>query len=130
MIQNKAPFENEYVKYWIKDGVIHVQYKDNLVMTVAIAKQIVRDRLAYCEGINYLGLADIRMLKHVDHDAMRFMASKEAYEGVSKVAIYSNSTMSKWLFNIWTLFDKPVKPTKYFTDLGAAYLYLKEISAN
>lgn len=130
MILNKAPFENEYVKYWIKDGVLHTEFAENLDVDIILARNLVQLRLFYIGEVSYPSIADISNLKRVSFRAMIFWASEEAYLGTHRVAIFSKNRLGKVLFNFWSIIDRPVKPTRYFNDMGAAYLYLKDISAN
>lgn len=134
MIKNqlyqKAPIETDFVKVWIDEGIVHTAYPKDFKMTLDKARAIVELRKEYTEGIAYPGLADIRNLKKVDFAAMKFLASSAAYAGVIRAAVYSNNKLGRILINFWLSVDKPVTPTKYFTDIGAAKLYLKEISAN
>lgn len=124
-MSNKAPFETEYVKLWIENGIIHTVYPPDTIITLEIAKKIVEDRIAYTEGIEYPGLADIRNLKKADYAAMQFWASKESYQSLSRVAIFSDKRLSKIFFNFWLKVDRPFRPTRYFTNKSNAYLYLK-----
>ncbi len=130
MVVDKAPFVTDYVTMWIKNGIIHTVYPPNSVITLEIAKKIVEDRIVYTEGVEYPGFADIRNLKKADYAAMKFWASKESYRCLTRLAIFSDKKLSKIFFNFWSKVDRPFRPTKYFTNKGAAYLYLKPIHVN
>lgn len=125
MIFNKEPFETDYVKMWIEQGIMHTTYPPGTVITLDIAKKIVEDRLVYCEGKMYPGLADIRNMKKAEYAAMKFWSSKESYGCISALAVHSDSRIGKTFFNFWFKVDKPYKPTKYFNDKETAYLFLK-----
>ena len=126
----KAVREDEYVKLWIADGIMHSEFKPNCIITLEVAKKIVQDRIDYSEGVSYPGLVDMRNIKRVEFRAMIHLASNHAYQLTNKVAVFSDMKISKYLFSIWIKFDKPPVPTRYFLDKGAAYLFLKDISAN
>lgn len=130
MLNQKDPFITGYVKMWIENGIIHTEYPPGLVITLDIAKKIVADRIAYTEGVTYPGLADIRNLKKAEYAAMKYWASEESYSSLSKLAVFSDKKLSKIFFNFWFKVDKPFRPTKYFTDEGSAYLFLKPVSPN
>lgn len=130
MLNQKEAFITDYVKMWIEDGIIHTEYPPGLVITLDIAKKIVVDRLAYAEGITYPGFADIRNMKKAEYPAMKYLASEEAYGGLTRLAVFSDKKLSKIFFNFWFKVDRPFLPTKYFTDEGSAYLYLKPVGQN
>ncbi|NOQ75426.1 MAG: hypothetical protein GQ574_25675 [Crocinitomix sp.] len=130
MLLEKKPFVTDYVEMWIEKGIVHTAYPTNLVLTLELAKQIVKDRISYCEGNTYKGLADIRNLKKAEVLAMKYFASEESFACLSKLAVYSDKRWSKIFANFWFKVDKPYKPTKYFTDKGSAYIYLMEIHEN
>lgn len=130
MHTNKPPLIKDYVKMWIEDGIIHTSYPENQVITLEIAKQIVADRIEYTEGLEYPGLADIRNLSKAEYPAMKYWASEESYSCLSRLAVFSDKRLSKIFFNFWFKVDKPYKPTKYFTNRGSAYLFLKPIHSN
>ncbi len=130
MLENKDVYETEHIKMWISDGVFHSSYPPDLVVTLEIAKQIVLDRIAYTEGIEYPVLVDIRNIKKVAFAASKYWASKESYQSISRLAVFSDKPLSRIIFNFYLVVDKPFRSTKYFTNKGSAYLFLKGISAN
>lgn len=130
MLNQKEAFVTDYVKMWIENGIIHTEYPPKIVITLEIAKQIVADRVAYTEGVTYPGFADIRNMQKAEYPAMKWWASEESYSGLSRLAVFSDKKLSKIFFNFWFKMDKPFRPTKYFTDRGSAYMYLKPISEN
>ncbi len=130
MLNHKEAFVTDYVKMWIENGVIHTEYPPNIVITLEIAKKIVADRVEYTGGVTYPGYADIRNLKKAEYPAMKYWASEESYSCLSRLAVFSDKKLSKIFFNFWFKVDKPFRPTRYFTDEGSAYLYLKPVSVN
>lgn len=130
MIDNKEPFETEHIRMWIQGGIFHSEYPPNLIVTIEIAKQIVLDRIEYTNGVEYPVLVDIRNIKKVEYSAMKFWASEESYKSISRLAVFSNAKISKIIFNFWFHVDNPIKPTKYFTEIGSAYLFLNRMGDN
>lgn len=130
MLRKKAPFVTDYFTIWIENGIIHTTYPPNSVINLETAKKIVEDRKNYTNGIEYPALVDIRNLKKADYSAMKFLASKDSYQSLSRVAIFSDKNLSKIFFNFWLKVDHPFKPTRYFTNRSMAYLYLQPINVN
>lgn len=127
MISEKPPYETAYIKMWISDGIFHSEYPAGLVVTLEIAKQIVQDRIAYTDGVEYPVLVDMRNMAKVEFSAMKYWASEEAYSSISRLAVYSDKILSKMIFNFWLNVDKPFRPTKYFTKIESAYTYLRQM---
>jgi len=127
MLSEKPPYETAHIKMWISDGIFHSEYPKGLVVTLDIAKQIVQDRIAYTEGFDYPVLVDMRNMAKVEFNAMKYWASEESYSSISKLAVFSDKILSKMIFNFWLNVDKPVKPTKYFTNIDNAYSYLRQM---
>ena len=129
-VQDKEPLETDYIKIWIAGGIIHTEFTPNLVINLEIAKEIVNQRKLYTEGLTYKAIVDISNLKKVELNARDYWASKESYACLSKLAIFSPSTLSKIIANFWLKVSKPYKPTKFFTNKTSAYMYLNQGSQN
>ena len=115
----------------LKNGILHCSYPEGLIVTLEVAKQIVKERMEYTKGIPYPALINMKGIKNAKKAAMKYWASQEAYQDLSRIAIYSDGALlSKILINFWFKLDKPVKPTKFFSDEGSARLYLLEIPKN
>jgi len=125
LLMNKAPLETEYVTLWIENGVIHSMYAPDLTITLEIAKQIVEDRIKYTEGQTYPGLANMNQGKTADYAAMKYWATGDAYRCLSALSVYSKNRLANVFVNFWLKVDKPPKPSKFFTDIDDAYLFLQ-----
>ena len=123
--EDKKPYETEYIKIWIENGIFHSSYPPDLIVSLAIAKKIVADRIEYTQGKSYPALVDIRNIKSVEYAAMKYWAKTESFSCLTSVAVFSNKRLSKIFFNFWLKVDKPYKPTKYFTDKESAYIFLQ-----
>jgi len=131
MLLNKPTIQTQFITMSIEEGVLICSYAKDLVVNFEIAKAIVETRREYTEGKVYPILIDMRNIKNVETKAMKYWASKEAYDNISRVAIYSNGNLiSKIMINMWFKIDKPFKPTKFFKNVGSAKLYLKSIHKN
>ena len=127
-MENKDPQVTEFCKLWIKDNIIHTEFSQDLYVTFEIANEIVNQRIKYAEGGTYKGIVDITNIRKVDPRARNYWASEESYSCISKLAIFSHDRFSKILANFWLKFDRPYRPTKFFTNKEHAYQYLAEKS--
>jgi hypothetical protein len=116
--------ENNHVKFWIEDDVLHGYYKKDCILSLKAAKEVVALRLALQKGKTYKGLVYITHVKVVGEDAKQFLA-KEGYEGVEKAALVSSSVFMTILGNIFISFNKPIRPTRLFSNKEDAVKWLK-----
>ena len=110
---------------WLKNGIFHYIYKPGLEIDLETAKQTVQDRLELIKGEAYPTYVDIRGLKKVDNNARSYLASPEATQLVSALAIRTGSEVQKVIANFYYKINKPVMPTRLFTDEGRAFRWLK-----
>ena len=121
-----AYFENENIKIWKEEEVIYSLYKQNAIVTLDAAKEIVKQRLLFQNFEEFPFIAFLSQdVKIITPEARKYFAM-EGYEGISKMAIVTNSTMKAILANIYITIDKPVKPTKLFKSEEEALIWLKE----
>jgi len=125
VLMNKAPLKTEHVTFWIENGIIHTTYVPGLIVTFDIAKQIVEERIEYTSGLTYPGLANVNQAKKADYDAMKYWATADAYRCLSSLSVYSNNRLTNIFVNFWLKVDKPPKPSKFFTNIDDAYLFLQ-----
>jgi hypothetical protein len=116
--------ENDHVKFWIEDEVVHGFYKKGCILSLKAAKEVVALRLKLQKGRTYKGLVYVTHIKVVGDDAKKFLA-KEGYEGVEKAALVSNSVFMTMLGNVFISFNKPIKPTRLFSNKEDALKWLK-----
>ncbi len=112
-----------YVDMRVEDGVFHMVYKPLDLLTIEIAREIVRERVAFKDGISYPSLFDIREVKSTSKDARDFMAN-EGNDLVIASALLINSSVTKMIGNFFISVSKPKNPTKIFTDQPKAMEWL------
>lgn len=113
----------------LKDGYIHIVFKDMSVIRKEEAKIVADDIIELCDGVphpfitNGLGIS-IRMNK----DARDFFASYRPLIKVRKgQAILVNNTPSKLLANFYIKYHQPLKPTKIFTKFDDAIKWINKL---
>jgi hypothetical protein len=113
----------------LEDNFIHIRFNDMSIIGLDEAKQVADDIIELCNGTAYpfitngLGIT-IRMNKN----ARDFFAS---YEPLVKIrrgqAILVNNTPSKLLANFFIKYHKPANPTKIFTKMDDALIWIKTL---
>ncbi len=127
MKENKAPWHSDLMSLEVKEGILHCHYPKGLTIDLETAEKMVKARAEYTRGTSYPALVDMSNIKHVKSQAMKYLASEVAYTDLTRIAIYSSGAiLSKMMANLWLKLDSPVKPTKYFTDLPSAQIFLAE----
>lgn len=110
---------------WISNGIIFSEYKPDLVINLRVAKDIINDRKTISESIMRPFFIDITDLLSIDTPARNYMASSEACEFLSAGAVYTNNKLLAFLGNAWILLDKPLIPSKVFTNKEAGLKWLE-----
>lgn len=118
--------ETDHAQYWIEEGIIHVIYKSNLLISLDIAKKMVAERLKLTAGKTMPLYADIRGLISIDTISRKYLAGEEAIKNLSAGAIHINGLISKLAGNIFITVEKPPIPTKLFTDRDKAIGWLEK----
>lgn len=118
--------ETDYAKFWIENGILFFIFKPGLILSERISKQMVQERLKISNGVIRPMFIDIRHLVSTDIKARKYMASEEAILFISAGAIHVNGLISKLAGNIFITVDKPLVPTKLFTDKDKAIRWLEK----
>lgn len=119
-------YETDYVTMWIKDGVLHSNYKTLLTMNLEIAKKIVKDRIDFTKGKSYPILIDFTNLKSATKEARDYMNKPDGgLAGLVRGAFLSNSVVTTVFINLYLKINKPSIPTKFFTNEQEALNWLK-----
>lgn len=122
---NNPSFENPHANFWIEAGILYFVYKPNTTVDLTAAKQIVSDRINFQHQIDYPIFCDIRGMKSVDKAAREFLA-KEGSSYTKGVAVVVDSPMTKIIGNFYLGLNKPLAPTKMFTEKHEALEYLRQ----
>ncbi|MBC7450215.1 MAG: hypothetical protein H7259_01860 [Cytophagales bacterium] len=117
-------YEDKEFQMWLQDGVLHLIYKKDIIITLEVAKRIVSTRLLLQEGTSYPGIAYMNEFTVATPEARKFLA-KEGYEGVVKAAVITYSKIRTVIVSMFIMFDKPLKPTRIFTNREDALKWLK-----
>jgi hypothetical protein len=116
--------ENEFAKFWIRDDILFVEYKPNVIIDLVSAQRIVADRVMVQNEKAYPVFCDIRGL--VDSDkAARDYLSQSGSILTKAVSLVVHQSISLILTSYYLKICKPSVPTKLFTDEAAAMAFLE-----
>ena len=121
---NPAKKEFYHSTMWIEDSILYCTYKPNLVINLEVAQDIVEDRAKLCAGRKSPILLDCSELVYIDQAAREFMASQEACEHVTAIALISNTTYMKIIAKALVLLDKTTVSMIYFNNRHEAQEWL------
>jgi hypothetical protein len=116
--------ENEWVLMEIRAHYFYVCYKPNTLLDLKAAKTIIQEATELAGDKIYPALTDIREMPTHNKDVREYFAN-EGSHNASANAIMVSSSISKVLANFFLTLNKPVVPTKIFTDLSKAVKWLE-----
>ena len=121
---------SDHAEVELKDGYIHVLFKDMSVIGEEEAKIVADDIIDLCDGVSYPFITNgLGITVRMNKEARDLFAS---YRPLTKVrkgqAIIVNNTPSKLLANFYIKYHKPEKPTKIFTKFEEALEWTKKLA--
>lgn len=117
--------ETKYVRMFVQDGILFMYYKQLDLLEIEAARTIVKDRIAYSNGISYPCLFDITNVKESTKEARDYMAN-EGNDLVTASAIIVGSPVLRMMANFFIMVNKPKNPTMMFTDQESALEWLQQ----
>lgn len=123
---NESEVRNDFARFYIKEGILHFIYNDDVQLDLSAAKLIVEDRLRLQNNVSFPVLCDIRGLKGADKAARDFLANEGSILTIG-VGLIVDSPALKIMTNFYMLVNKPKVPTKVFRTELEAIDYLKTL---
>jgi hypothetical protein len=125
MIVDKPKFENEYISFELKNGILFCCYKAP-VISLEVAQEVVKSRKIYTENKSYPNLVISMNIGKVEKQARDFLSTGVASEGVSAGALLSDSIFQTTIANFFLTVSKPKLPTRLFTKETEAIEWLNQ----
>ncbi len=122
MITIKA--ENEWVWMEIRAHYFYVSYKPNTKLDLTAAKTIIEHCTELSGDKIYPALTDITNMPPHDKDVRSYFANEGSHNATANAIVVSNS-ISKVLANFFLTLNKPIVPTKIFTEPSKAAKWLE-----
>jgi|2_EtaG_2_1085320.scaffolds.fasta_scaffold01946_10 hypothetical protein len=106
--------DNDYVKISLSDGIYYAHYKP-IIISLRIAKEIVKERQKLTLGKKYPFIVDIREVKGFKMDAVNYLSGNESADDVSRLGVVVNSKFIVNLYRLFSIVAPPRIPTNLFT---------------
>ncbi|WP_299671972.1 hypothetical protein [uncultured Polaribacter sp.] len=118
-------FENEYVKYCLKNGILEIEYKEEVYIDLKAGVQIVKDRLELHKGQTLPVLCDMRGIREINKSARDYLAI-EGSVLIKAVAFIHESYVSKMISGFYLRTNTPSVPTKTFDNVSDGLVFLNK----
>lgn len=119
-------YESPFVHLRIKDNILIVSYKKNLIINLDVAQKIVLQRQSFTRGQKMATIILSQGVTSIDKPAREYLASQKGTEGLSASAIIVNSPFSRLLGNFFLRVNKTSIPVKLFSDISKAEKWLQQ----
>ncbi|MGP8217413.1 MAG: STAS/SEC14 domain-containing protein [Bacteroidia bacterium] len=117
--------DHEFFEIWLENGIVYEIFKKNSILDLPLARQVVQERLKV-SNCNYTPIfIDLRNIFYTDTKARKYLATQEAVNYITAGAMLLDNEIMKLAGNIFIKIDKPLIPTKLFTDRDKALLWLQ-----
>lgn len=117
--------ENSYAEIWFEDGIIYTVFKPDVSLNLTVVKEVVSMRLQVSNKINSPIFIDLRNVVYTDTEARKYMAKRESVEYLTAGGLLIDNEIMRLAGNIFIKIDKPLIPTKLFTDKDKAMRWLQ-----
>ncbi|MFM9838606.1 MAG: hypothetical protein ACKVOQ_10105 [Cyclobacteriaceae bacterium] len=123
--------EYRYINVWSEDSDIDIifgSYSPRLEIDIEIAKELVKNRIEFSDGVPAYALIDFSNVKSVTKEARDYMNDPEGgLKGVLGGAFLSNNVVATLFINLYLKINKPIVPAKFFTNKKDALEWLRTI---
>lgn len=123
-MQDKV-LDTEYLTAECVDGIVEVQYKDNVFITIEEARHIVQERLNFFGDHQFPCLLKSSKLKGIDREARKYLFT-EGVTNLLAIALVPNNKVGLMLTTIMVNFEKPDIPCRVFKSHEDARRWLKQ----
>lgn len=115
-------------RYWVDDeGFLRGECFDGAEQTLADAEEQLREQAAHFGATRRPFLMDISRVRSLSRDARNYFAnSEESMALFSCVALIVGSPLSRAVGNFFIGLNKPRMPTRLFTSIDDALVWIRE----
>lgn len=112
----------------IDQDTIFFKYGFKIEIDLALAKELVSDRLDYTQARAVYALIDFTNVKSVTKEARDYMNDPEGgLKGILGGAFLSNNVVTTLFVNLYLKVSHPIIPAKFFTSKEDALDWLRKI---
>jgi len=123
---NIKEVENDFMKFWIEDGILYSQFKKPTTINIEKIKALIDLRTEISDGKKQYWCYDFNGIKSYDKEA-RDYAEIYGQEYLYACAAVFNSHIAKFTLNTFMRLKKPLIPLKGFTKKNEAINWLNEL---
>jgi hypothetical protein len=110
--------------------VVFGSYAPHLHIDLAVARELIDNRIEFAEGRSVYTLIDFTNVKSVTKEARDYMNSAEGgLRGLRGGAFLSNNVVSTLLVNLYLQISKPAIPARFFTNESDALRWIAKMRA-
>lgn len=118
---------NEFVKIWLYNDILFMEYRPCIIIDLNAAKQIVSSRLQLQKESSYPVFCDTRGI-FSSNKAGRDYLAKEGSALIKAVAAFDNRFVGQAVLKFYLRNSKPLAPTAIFSEKTKALEYLQPFS--
>lgn len=122
-------WKEEFVRFYIRDGVLHVVCEPLDIMDLDKARRLTSARLEFQQGQAYPVFCDTRFMKHADKAAREHFANEGVFL-VKAVGLLVDHHSTEALLNFFLRINKPIVPFKLYKSEEEALGFLKLYTTN
>lgn len=123
-------FVNNYSEMKIEEGVLVVNYKPQMNITLEIAKICVEDRLKFTNGNYFPMVVFMNEIKEISKEAKTYLASEQAMDGITAGAFVVENHMQRLIasvfISLYINMSEGKVPSKLFSNKGSAMAWAKQ----
>jgi hypothetical protein len=119
-----------YAFFEIRKGIFYLSYKQGLVISLEIAREIVRMRLQFAENTAFPILITDLGIVGMEKNARDWFSSEEGTCQITACALVLNTVYSRVLGNFFIKLTRPLIPVKIFNDHAKAQEWLRPFVKN
>jgi len=126
---NTIKYENEFATFEIRNDILYTEFKDQVSLTLVVARQVVADQVILLNGKSCPVLLDMRKLVDSEKGGRDFLASTTSIPA-DAMALLAEGKISLAISEFYLKVSKPAVPTAIFRSKTAALHYLKKTHNN
>lgn len=115
--------ENEFVQFWVVDGILYSKYTKTVNFDVNLLKQLIEIRHTISNNVGQYWCYNAKEAKSFPKEC-RDYADVYGQEFLFATAVIINSHIQKFLFNAYLKLKKPKIPLLAFTNTEKAVEWL------
>lgn len=123
-----SELENEFIRFWVEDGILHSKFKHEVYVDLDIIKKLIELRHIISNNVNQYWCYDVGEVKGFPKECRDYV-DIHGQDFLFACAIVINSHIQKFLFNAFLKLKHSKIPFQAFTDKEKAVEWLLEIKA-